>query len=156
MIVHVLFTSLFMSILIMGVRGEGFSSQFCAIVLQKVLCAQSAQFFACSISLVPGYYISLFCLRCTMDSEFWVLSAEISQLSKVPFVQLWVCFSYHLSSHLIYPFCKGHWGTTDDFATSLLHFSQFSTVLWDLATSRPVHSLMLLSHLYHLSPITYH
>ena len=30
------------------------------------------------------------------------------------------------------------WGTTDDFATSFLHFSLFSTALWDLPNSRPV------------------
>ena len=43
----------------------------------------------------------------------------------------------------------GRWGTTDDFATSFLHFPLFSTALleWDLANSRPVHSLMLSSHL---------
>ena len=38
---------------------------------------------------------------------------------------------------------EGHWGTTDDFATSFLHSSLFSTALWDLLNSRPVHSLML-------------
>ena len=27
---------------------------------------------------------------------------------------------------------EGRWGTTDDFATSFLHFSLFSTALWDL------------------------
>ena len=43
---------------------------------------------------------------------------------------------------------EGCWGTTDDFATSLLHFSLFSTALWDLPNSRPVHSLMLSSHLF--------
>ena len=43
---------------------------------------------------------------------------------------------------------EGHWGTTDDFATSFLHFSLFSTALLDLANSRPVHSLMLSSHLF--------
>ena len=34
---------------------------------------------------------------------------------------------HHLSLN-----CKGRWGTVDDFATSLLHFSLFSTALWDL------------------------
>ena len=43
---------------------------------------------------------------------------------------------------------EGRWGTTDDFATSFLHFSLFSTVLWDLPNSRPVHSLMLFFHLF--------
>ena len=37
---------------------------------------------------------------------------------------------------------EGRWGTTDDFATSFLHFS-----LWDLPNSRLVHSLILSSHL---------
>ena len=37
---------------------------------------------------------------------------------------------------------EGRWGTTDNFATSFLHFSLFSTALWDLPNSRPVHSLM--------------
>ena len=36
---------------------------------------------------------------------------------------------------------EGRWGTTYDFATSFLHLSLFSTALYDLANSRPVHSL---------------
>ena len=43
---------------------------------------------------------------------------------------------------------EGRWGTTNDFATSFLHFPLFSTALWDLANSRPVPSLMLSSHLF--------
>ena len=43
---------------------------------------------------------------------------------------------------------KGRCGITDDFATSFLHFSLFSTALWDLANSRPVHSLMLSLYLF--------
>ena len=43
---------------------------------------------------------------------------------------------------------EGHWGTTDDFTTSFLHFSLFSTALWDFVNSRLVHSLMLSSHLF--------
>ena len=39
-------------------------------------------------------------------------------------------------------------GTTDDFTPSFLHFSLFSTALWDLANSGPVHSLMSSSHLF--------
>ena len=49
---------------------------------------------------------------------------------------------HHLSLN-----CEGCWGTTDDFTTSFVHFSLFSTALWDLPNSRPVHSLMLSSHL---------
>ena len=40
---------------------------------------------------------------------------------------------------------EGRLGTTDDFAASFLHWSPFSTALWDLPNSRPVHSLMLFS-----------
>ena len=43
---------------------------------------------------------------------------------------------------------EGRWGTTNDFATSFPHFSLFSTALWDLPNSRPVHFLMLSSHLF--------
>ena len=46
---------------------------------------------------------------------------------------------------------EGRWGTTDDFTTSFLHFSLFFTAFWDMANSRPVHSLMLSFHLcFHL------
>ena len=47
---------------------------------------------------------------------------------------------------------EGRWGTTDDFATSFLHFLLFSTAFWDLPNSRPVHSLMLSSHLFLCPP----
>ena len=50
--------------------------------------------------------------------------------------------SSHLSHNRV-----GRWGTTDDFATSFVHFSLFSTALWDLANSRSVHCLMS-SHLF--------
>ena len=43
---------------------------------------------------------------------------------------------------------EGHWGNTADSTTSFLHFSLFSTALWDLANSGAVHSLMLSSHLF--------
>ena len=43
---------------------------------------------------------------------------------------------------------EGLWGTTDDFSISFLHFSLFSTALWDLPNFRPVHSLMLSPHLF--------
>ena len=46
----------------------------------------------------------------------------------------------------------GRWGTKDDFATSFLHFPLFPTALWNLANSRPVHSLMLPSHLFLCPP----
>ena len=44
---------------------------------------------------------------------------------------------------------EGRWGTTDDFLQPVFSiFSLFSTALWDLPNSRPVHSLMLSSYLF--------
>ena len=55
--------------------------------------------------------------------------------------------SSHLSLNL-----EGRWGTTDDFAISFLHFSLFSSALWDLAKSRGVHFLMSSFHLFFCQP----
>ena len=43
---------------------------------------------------------------------------------------------------------EGRLGTADNFTTSFLRFSLFSTALWDLVNSRPLHSLMWSSHLF--------
>ena len=59
---------------------------------------------------------------------------------------------HHHRRHHLSPNCESLWGTTDDFTTSFLHFFLFSTALWDLANSRPVHSLMLSSHLFLFLP----
>ena len=53
---------------------------------------------------------------------------------------------------ITYPLTVKSLGTTDDFTTSFLHFSLSSTALWDLANSRPVHSLRLSSHLFFCLP----
>ena len=51
---------------------------------------------------------------------------------------------HHRHQHYYLHFNRdGLWGTTDDFATSFLHFPLFSTALWDLPNSRPVYFLML-------------
>ena len=47
---------------------------------------------------------------------------------------------------------EGRWGTTDDFTTSFLYSSLFSTAFRDLVNSRPVHSLILSSHLFFCLP----
>ena len=47
-----------------------------------------------------------------------------------------------------FPAREGRWGTTYNFTTSFLHSSLLSTALWDLANSRPVHSLLLSSRLF--------
>ena len=61
--------------------------------------------------------------------------------------QMWVLSHHHHHHHQSLN-RKGCWGTTDDFATSFLHFPLFFTALWDFANSRPVHSLMSSSHLF--------
>ena len=63
--------------------------------------------------------------------------------------ELYVFFSHHHHQSLNR---EGRWDTTDDFATSFVHFSLFSTALWDFPSSRPVHSLMLSSHLFFCPP----
>ena len=59
-----------------------------------------------------------------------------------------VVINIHHHHHYLSLNHEGRWGTTDDFTTSFLHFSLFSTALWDLANSRPFQSLMLSSHLF--------
>ena len=63
-------------------------------------------------------------------------------------VKEWIQNFRHFHHHHLSLNCEGRWGTTVDFTTSFLHFSMFSTALWDLLNSRPVHSLMLSSHLF--------
>ena len=65
----------------------------------------------------------------------------------------WQCPCIKIAFTFIYPFNRGgRWGPTDNITTSFLHFSLFYTALWDLANSRPVHSLMLPSHLFFCLP----
>ena len=61
------------------------------------------------------------------------------------------CLHHHQHHHLFLN-RKGRWGTTDDFAINVLHFSLFSTAPWYLPNCRPVHSLMLSSHLFFRLP----
>ena len=73
------------------------------------------------------------------------ISGQIRQQYRVA-VRL-ISSSLSSSSHL--PRNRGgRWGTTDDFAASFPPSSLFSTALWDLVNSRPVHFLMLSSHLF--------
>ena len=69
-----------------------------------------------------------------------------SALGKVS--RFWPFYCLIISSHLSRS-CEGRWGATDDFATP---FSLFSTAFWNLANTRPVHSLMLFSHLFLCRP----
>ena len=55
------------------------------------------------------------------------------------------CHTFIIIIIIIYPSTARVVGAPGDFVTSFLHFSMFSTALWDLLNSRPVHSLMLSS-----------
>ena len=97
--------------------------------------------FVCSLpSFIDGF--PLF----TTNLDGWVpcmhYVAYVTFMSGVGW--MWIHHHYHHQSLN----CEGCWGTADDFATSFLPFSLFSTALWDLPNSRPVHSLMLSSHLF--------
>ena len=66
---------------------------------------------------------------------------------KVCLQRLALLVTYFLHLHLTLN--RGNrWDTKDDFTISFLLFPLFSTALWDLANSRPVHPLMLSSHLF--------
>ena len=84
---------------------------------------------------------------CSVDAIFrschlWTLSSKVVVYGHY-LQKLCLLISPHLSLNR-----EGRWGTTDDFATSFLHFPLFFTATWDLANSRPVHSLILSSHLF--------
>ena len=96
-----------------------------------------------------------FSLSSCSISAFQLLPSFLSLDTEQQY-KLWHCHIFipkqifhcpFLASHLSLN-CKGRWGTTDDFTTRFLHFSLFSTALWEFANSRPVHSLMLFSHLF--------
>ena len=84
------------------------------------------------------------------------MSQVCSWIPNIPFVREdcrhWFHHHHHHHHHHQSINREGRWGTTDDFATSFLHFSLLSTALWHLPNSRPVHSLMLSSHLFLCPP----
>ena len=84
---------------------------------------------------------------------FWTFTEVFQSMRGKAVTSVLLCLirSYHHHHHQFLN-REGRWGTTDDFATSFLHFSLFSAALWDLPNSRPVHSLMLSSHLFLCPP----
>ena len=62
--------------------------------------------------------------------------------------KLFSCSPFHLFKQLLDLTHVVHSGNQDSFTTSFLHSFLFSTALWDLSNSRPVHSLTLSSHLF--------
>ena len=106
-------------------------------------CASQKSFFS-----INFYLKSFVRFLCVCDCHW--LHLLLRELLSVEVVLKILC-SFPLS---LIPFHNhgGCWGTTDDFTSSFLHFSLFSSALWDLANSRPVHSLMLSSHFFFCLP----
>ena len=90
------------------------------------------------------------------SSERWIQTQIVVHSTSEHRTTRWSHRMFVLSLHLhrlhLSFYHGGRWGTTDDFTTTFLHFSLFFTALWDLANSRPVHSLMLSSHLFLCPP----
>ena len=74
------------------------------------------------------------------DPRFWcVLGLPVCANKLSEHCSIWVSLPSLFHLHYLSLNRKVHWGTTDDLATSFLHFPLFSTALWDLANSRPAH-----------------
>ena len=94
------------------------------------------------------WHVGLLTCRTTDTSDYWhvgLLTYNRLFLSDYWRVGLPVCHHHYHHQSLKR---EGRWCATDDFVTSFLHLPLFSTALWDLSNSRPVHSLMLSSHLF--------
>ena len=101
---------------------------------------------ASNIALSP--YCSFYCWFPKQNSQAIDWTFSWRQLNRLCSLRLHHHHHHHHRRRHLSLNRKGRWGTIDDFTTSFLHFSLFSTALWDLANSRPVHSLMLSSHLF--------
>ena len=104
-------------------RGDSFEGLFCF----------------CFLSTVPTATLSATCVSPSMISKPTLSQQRFEEAGE---------FQTTSSHHLLSLNREGRWGTTDYFAVSFLHIFLFSTALWDLVNSRPVHSLMLSSYLF--------
>ena len=94
--------------------------------------------------------INVFCHAYTLMEWEWIPLTTTPRTSGIVAVK-WVSMitniaATHQPGHPRLHLSLNRWGclnTTDDFSSSFLHFSLFSTALWDLANSRLVHSLTL-------------
>ena len=110
-------------------------------IFSTILGMPLTQDFRCVvICLQVGYFV---CVYVFVWVPAHVHACERERRGEAELQRIRVHHQHHLSLNH-----EGRWGTTDDFATSFLHFPLFSTALWDLANSRPVHSQMLSSHLF--------
>ena len=87
-----------------------------------------------------------------VQSAAWSVHQESDSTATNPKISMCEESAIIIIIIITYPLTVKSLGTTDDFTTSFLHFSLSSTALWDLANSRPVHSLRLSSHLFFCLP----
>ena len=79
-------------------------------------------------------------LQITLQTKKTPLNCTVTKRTN----NLLVLHHHHHHHHHHLPLnCGGCWCTTNDFTTSFLHFSLFSTALWDLVNSRPFHCSVL-------------
>ena len=107
------------------------------------------------IRLMHSPVLSIFLYAC----ESWTLTAELQRRIQAMEMRCYrkiLRISYIIIIIIIIiiinPLTARVVGEPHDFATRFLHFSLFSTALWDFPNSRPVHSLMLSSHLFLCPP----
>ena len=91
---------------------------------------------------MTGLTSSILCKYCVVFMIFVISHSNASSCHSLNIIPSGSSHHHRLSLNR-----EGRWGTTDDIATRFLQFSQFFTALWDLANSRPVHSVMS-SHLF--------
>ena len=106
-----------------------------------------------------GTWVHLFTNQVPCYEAKWscTIGSEVSEHGSQAISQKRSCFQvHHHHHHHISLKCEGRLGTTGDFATSFLYFPLFSTALLDLVNSRPVHSLVLSSHLFLCLPRLLH
>ena len=123
----------------MGVGGAGGKKS------QQICIHGMIKFIYCKLSVYQyTWKCFLFVLLIIFDRLLFSVKITLHVWSRKRDRKDWhTIIFHHLSLNR-----EGRWGTTDDFTTRFLHFSPFSTALWDLANSWPVHSLMLSSHLF--------
>ena len=87
----------------------------------------------------------IFCRAAKLVANLQVQKRPVASKRKICSFAFTFTVTYPLTARVVDR--EGRLRTTYDLTTSFLHFSLFSTARWDFAHSRPVHSLMLSSHL---------
>ena len=98
-------------------------------------------------SILRKHLISMACIL-FLSSAVRVHDSQACRKMNVTRERIRAHHHHHHHHHHLSLNRESRWGTTDHFTSSFLHFSLFSTALWDFANSRPVQSLMLSPHLF--------